>query len=389
MAEKFLSGDNPAALPGQAEAPLPASGGDMQKAVYDVNNDGKVNAADHADSAGTATTATMADDIAGMGAAGVSHYYGTDATGAVGKWPLPAGGGGSGEANTSSNVGTGEGLAKPKAGVNLPFKTLKAGTNITLTPSADEILISASGGGAGLVDGDYGDVVVGGSGTTMTVDSNTIGNTKLADVPTATLKGRTTAGTGDPEDLTTTQATALLNTFTSLLKGLAPASGGGSSNFLRADGVWAAPSGGSIPTAAAAGVLVANGTGQTFTYSSGVARQLTLQTEVIDAAGFHNTSTGRYTPTIAGYYRVSGCVVSPQTSFAIIARVHINGTLVLTGDYNSTPDATGQISEVNGLVFLNGTTDYLELWALPLANGTTVSGDGAFNRLHINLVAVP
>lgn len=41
--------------------------------------------------------------------------------------------------------------------------------------------------------------------------------------------------------------TALGNTFTSALKGLVPASGGGTSNFLRADGTWAAPGGGSDP----------------------------------------------------------------------------------------------------------------------------------------------
>ena len=63
----------------------------------------------------------------------------------------------------------------------------------------------------------------------------------MANVATATFKGRATAGTGAPEDLTGTQATALLDTFTSTLKGLAPASGGGTANFLRADGTWAAP----------------------------------------------------------------------------------------------------------------------------------------------------
>lgn len=41
----------------------------------------------------------------------------------------------------------------------------------------------------------------------------TITNAKLANVATATFKGRTTAGTGVPEDMTATQATALLNVF--------------------------------------------------------------------------------------------------------------------------------------------------------------------------------
>ena len=38
--------------------------------------------------------------------------------------------------------------------------------------------------------------------------------------------------------------TAQLNVFSSSLKGLAPSSGGGTANFLRADGTWAAPAGG-------------------------------------------------------------------------------------------------------------------------------------------------
>lgn len=68
---------------------------------------------------------------------------------------------------------------------------------------------------------------------------------KLQDVSaTARLLGRITAGAGEAEELTGTQATTLLDAFTSALKGLAPASGGGTSNFLRADGTWALPPGG-------------------------------------------------------------------------------------------------------------------------------------------------
>ena len=57
------------------------------------------------------------------------------------------GGGGSGEVNTASNVGAGDGVFKQKTGVDLEFKSFTAGTNITLTSSADEIQIDAAGGG--------------------------------------------------------------------------------------------------------------------------------------------------------------------------------------------------------------------------------------------------
>jgi hypothetical protein len=84
--------------------------------------------------------------------------------------------------------------------------------------------------------------------TTVKILDNNVTNAKLAQVATATFKGRVTAGTGDPEDLTGTQATALLDTFTSSLQGLVPASGGGTRNYARADGTWAAPAQGSSVT---------------------------------------------------------------------------------------------------------------------------------------------
>lgn len=64
--------------------------------------------------------------------------------------------GGGGEVNTASNVGTGEGVFKQKSGVDLRFKTLLAGENITIQQSMsdEEIIIAASGGSA------YADITV-------------------------------------------------------------------------------------------------------------------------------------------------------------------------------------------------------------------------------------
>lgn len=84
------------------------------------------------------------------------------------------------------------------------------------------------------------------------VGDGSITNAKLANVPTQTIKGRVTAGTGTPQDLTATQATTILNPFvgdsgSGGTKGLVPAPAAGDAaagKFLKADGSFAVPSGG-------------------------------------------------------------------------------------------------------------------------------------------------
>jgi hypothetical protein len=83
--------------------------------------------------------------------------------------------------------------------------------------------------------------------TTAKVADNAVTLAKLADVATARLLGRSTAGTGDPEALTGTQATALLDTFSSSTKGLVPASGASAGlTALLDNGSWGTISSGYV-----------------------------------------------------------------------------------------------------------------------------------------------
>jgi hypothetical protein len=133
-----------------------------------------------------------------------------------------------------ANVATATVFYRKTAGTGSPevqtLATLKADLGLTGTNSGDQT-ITLTGPVTGSGTGSFA----------TTIAANVVANTNLAQIATATFKGRTSAGTGNVEDLTATQATALLNSFTSLLKGLVPASGGGTANFLRADATWAAP----------------------------------------------------------------------------------------------------------------------------------------------------
>jgi hypothetical protein len=174
----------------------------------------------------------------------------------------------------------------------------------TTCPSGTVIMSVTAAGSAGCSapsgidtlgpDGDKGDATIGGSGATITVDANAIGLTKLADIATARILGRVTAGTGDPEELTGTQATTLLDPFTTTLKGLVPPSGGGTSNFLRADGAWAPPPGGTIDGTGSASTMAAWSDTDTLTHSIATTHTLASSSATASATALSANATGTY-----------------------------------------------------------------------------------------------
>ena len=202
-------------------------------------------------------------------------------------------------------------------------------------------------------------------GNTTDISANVITNAMLSQVATQTFKGRTTAGTGDAEDLTSTQATAMLNTFTSSSKGLVPASGGGTSTFLRADGTFATPPSGS---------------------GSGYRTLVTTSADVINNNSNSNTLadvTGLSFSVVAGtVYRFYAIIPYTSAASSTGSRWTINApaaTLLnytsrymssTTGQTQNYLSAVNQPSSASNGSLVNGNLAIIEGIIKPSANGT-------------------
>jgi hypothetical protein len=137
-------------------------------------------------------------------------------------------------------------------------------------------------------------------------------------------------------------------------------------------------SNGTILTTATAGVPV-NGpafsaySASTQTPTSGIYTKVIFGTEVFDTNS--NFASSRLTPTVAGYYQLNASVsVAADTNISSAAVVFYKngaGSLSLPTQENTSLSGTGyQTLAASCLVYLNGSTDYMEVYALVTGTGT-------------------
>jgi hypothetical protein len=96
--------------------------------------------------------------------------------------------------------------------------------------------------------------------------------------------------------------------------------------------------------------------------SSGVATKVTFNSEIFDTNSNYNPSTYRFTPTVAGYYQINAFI-----SWAGTASTQGNIFIYVNGSSYAqtlTPGSGyGYNNSLSTIVPLNGSTDYVEVYA--------------------------
>jgi hypothetical protein len=101
--------------------------------------------------------------------------------------------------------------------------------------------------------------------------------------------------------------------------------------------------------------------------------KLQMNTEVFDTNSNYDTSTYRFTPTVAGYYQCSGGYSLSASSVTCLVDIYKNGARTLEA---AIPNNAGGITvAVSGLIYLNGSTDYIEAYAYQASGGSVNTGN--------------
>ena len=120
---------------------------------------------------------------------------------------------------------------------------------------------------------------------------------------------------------------------------------------------------------------------QTLTSSTWTKIQCNAETFDTNNA-FDSVTNYRFQPTVAGYYQINGAVdAGTSTSLTrLISGIWKNASSYKSGvDQNYTGAKNSTVSDV---VYLNGSTDYVELWAYIIASSAVVTP--AFNQTYFS-----
>tara|TARA_R110000803_G_scaffold2767_1_gene9531 strand:+ start:727 stop:1287 length:561 start_codon:yes stop_codon:yes gene_type:complete len=131
-----------------------------------------------------------------------------------------------------------------------------------------------------------------------------------------------------------------------------------------------------------------------FSAYSGTTQSIGLQTyikvlfptERFDTTSAYDTATSRFQPNIEGYYQISSSVFTQNTNSLSVLRIFKTGALLQELSRNYAGTLAGTLTG-SALVYLNGSTDYVEIYIYTGAATTVGASDEALVNFQGILVA--
>ncbi len=122
--------------------------------------------------------------------------------------------------------------------------------------------------------------------------------------------------------------------------------------------------------------------------STGVNTKVQFNTEQFDTANcYDNTTNYRFTPNVAGYYQINTCVrLRGTSSDNKIMYLRKNGSDYIALDFYSLSIEYFQIS-ASHLIYMNGSTDYLEVFVYTNGTNTSVISTSGLNTFFSGFLA--
>ena len=140
---------------------------------------------------------------------------------------------------------------------------------------------------------------------------------------------------------------------------------------------------GTAPTITGANITVAATAAPAFSayrssnqsISPATSTKIQFNTEEFDTnSNYDNATNYRFTPTVAGYYQVNGQATTSGYLNRVTIYLYKNGASVRGGLSNTGNGSNNESVNICALIYLNGSTDYIELY-VDGTNAFTVVGD--------------
>jgi hypothetical protein len=112
-----------------------------------------------------------------------------------------------------------------------------------------------------------------------------------------------------------------------------------------------------------------NTTGQSVTANTNTKIQLNVKNFDTNN-NFDSTTNYRFTPTVAGYYQINGTVMLANTVGTVYSIIYKNGSEWIRGSLATAIATSYTQSSASSLIYLNGSTDYVELYTWFSATST-------------------